>query len=207
MYFFYFLFLTWCVYQLSAHQDLSKSVIIDEKKLIKGEQQLNISQDVNLDEQPMKKVISYMMKASSDRVINHFERMTLETKLIFLKSLNIRQYEWFLFGVSEEQWKDMWQRLPEEQKKVIPSTLEVQLKMICACWRACSSGDILWNPGKKKEAYVKDIPFFRNKALRALKNFKTDDLNDFNMDVKQEVFYKWLDNYFQMKKLELLHAL
>lgn len=199
----------YCLLIFTVHADAStgKPITIDEKKVFKGEQQMHISQDVNLDEVAMKKIIGHMLKISSSRAMISFERMTFETKLIFLKSMNIKQYEMFLFDVSEKQWQDMWQRLPEEQKKVIPPTVEIQLKMICACWRALSSGDLFRTPGEKKEADAKDIPFFRNKALGCLKRFKTDDLNDVNMDIKQEVFYQALHNYFQKKKLELLHAL
>ena len=190
-----------------AEIEVRKPIVIDEKKVIKGEQKMYITQDANLDDMPMKKIISYMMKIPSDKVITSFERMTLETKLMFLKGMNIRQYEFFLFSISDHQWQSMWQRLPEEQKKIIPPTVEIQKKMICACWRALSSGDLFWTPGKNKESEAKDLEYFRDKALACLKKFKTDDPNDVNMDIKQQVFYQALDNYFQKKKLELLHAL
>lgn len=207
VYQFCYLFLLLYMHLMHSQTDVCSPIVIDEKKIIKGEQHLHVVQDINLENVPMKKVISYMMKTPSDKAIASFEHMTLETKLMFLKNMNIRQYEWFLFEVSEQQWRSMWQRLPEDQKKVIPPTVQVQLKMICAVWRACSSGDLFWNPGKNKEADAKDIAFFRDKALRSLRHFKTDDPNDVNMDIKQEVFYQALHNYFQKKKLELLHAL
>lgn len=172
-----------------------------------GQQKMHITDHtVDLDSLLMKKMVSYIMWAPSNKVEQAFEAMTLQRKLMFLKRMNIHQYGWFLFAFSEEQWHAMWQRLPCKQQQVIPPTRCEQLCMIRDCWLACSGGDVIWHAGGTRDPLARDLPFYRNRALERLHSFKTDDLDKRNMEYRQAVFYQWLHNYFDTRRLKLLKA-
>lgn len=187
--------------------ELQKKNNMTDKLAAQGEQKMRITdRAVDIDQLSMKKVVSYMMWAPPDKVAQAFEAMTLQTKLMFLKRMNIHQYGWFLFAFSDEQWSRMWQKLPTEQQRIIPATRLEQLQMLRDCWRACSGGDVMWYAGGARDPFARDLSLYRDKAMRRLESFKTDNLDKRNMEYRRAIFYQWLHNYFQANKLQLLRS-
>lgn len=179
-----------------------------KKQLIQGEQKMHLTDKFDVNEASLKKIISYMMWAPTDKVADTFIRMSLETKLLFLKRMNIHQYGWFLFAFSEEQWRHMWQQLPPEQQTIIPATKLEQLKKIRNSWQACSGGDIIFFAGGPRDPQARDLSLYRNRALSRIENFKTEYVNEFHDVYKKKViFYRWLNGHFQAQKLKMLKAL
>jgi len=182
--------------------------LTEQKKLAQGEQKMKVTDDaLDLNTIPMKKAIRYMMWAPSKVVVQKFEQMSLGSKCMLLKRMNIQQYGWFLLAFSEEQWSQMWQRLSEKEQRALPSTRLEQLKMVRDCWLACSGGDLLWYVEGSRDDLARDLPFYRNRALERLEMFKTNFLKRRDMKHKQAMFYQMLHNCFQVKKLQMLRLI
>lgn len=183
------------------------SLGVRDVKVINTQQKINITDTHNLNDAPMKKIIKYMMWAPSDQVIDNFAKLSLPTKLALLEEMNIKQYGWFLLAFSDDQWYQMWQKLPKEEQDVIPATKLIQLKMIRNTWAACSGGDIFWYAGGKLDPLAKDLVLWRDKALKRMPHFKTETLNQIEIKQRRRIFLQWVNQLFKAKKMRLLKQL
>ncbi len=112
-----------------------------------------------------KQLVEYMMWSSSEKVQKVFAHMPLQAKRVFLKQMNIKEYDWFLLAFTEKQWEQMWQRLPKDQQKIIPCTKLEQLKIMRDTWLE-SVGIDAWF--RKKDSEVRDVIMWRTRAVSVL---------------------------------------
>lgn len=185
------------------HPNIEK-LIKKQNHQLKGQQEIRITENTDLSACSVPELIQYMMWISADQVRSTFVDMPLQAKRVFLKQMNIKQYGWFLFAFSGEQWHHMWKKLPKNQQKTIPPTKLEQLKMIRDVWLACSSGTISYYACAKGNEHAKDLPLWRDRALKTIEHLKVHHPNRVELEERERIFYKWLDNQFQAKKLKLL---
>jgi hypothetical protein len=187
----------------SSQKDLSKQI-----PAMQAEQKTTIHNDVNVNELPITKIIEHLVEGPSDRVLDIFSQLSLQTKKMVLKQMSIEQYEWFLFAFSEEQWSQMRQRLSKVEKEFLPATKVAQLVAIRDTWAACASGDILRHAAGKCSDRVVDLPVWRNLALKRASGLKLETLKTpVHIGTRKARFRQWLQNQFIAKKLRLLKEL
>ncbi len=182
-----------------------EKIIKKELYQVKGRQETRVSQETDLSSCSTQELVQFMMWASDDRVRNSFANMPLQAKLVLLKEMNIQQYGFFLHAFSDDQWRRMWQKLPQQEQRIIPQTKLEQLKMIRDVWCACSSGDIGHYASAKGDEKARDLSLWRDKALKTIgQYFNVQRPYAVGVEKKEKIFYQWLDNTFKTKKMELL---
>lgn len=161
-----------------------------------------------------RKLLEFMMWSSEDTVRKTFTQMSLRAKANFLKSMTIKEYDWFLLAFTEIQWQQMWQQLSKEQKAIIPATKKEQLKMMRDSWYELGAVTS-WFSHKDPEG--NDLFEWRMRAMgRCARDYLVKKLFPFNVVMlpfknsleeglaKQT---KLIDNIFHMKVLCLLKEL
>lgn len=203
---------------MSLVQADQKHIIINEKSpqkemskqmpAMQAEQRTTITNDVDVKDLPMEKVIEHLVNGPSDKVLDIFAQLSLQTKRMVLKKMSIEQYEWFLFAFSEEQWGQMRQRLSEAERKALPATKVAQLIAIRDAWADCASGDPSRHAQGDRHNRAADMLWWRNVALENASSMLRESIRTpVHINIKKARFEQWLQNQFMAKKLRLLKEL
>ncbi len=191
-----------------------KHLIMNAKPLQKQipvmqvEQRATITNDTNYNELPIKKIIEHLVDGPSEKVLNIFVQLSLQTKRMVLKEMTIEQYEWFLFAFSEEQWGQMRQKLSEVERRALPVTKVAQLIAIRDAWADCASGDPTRHTQGKRHDKAADMLWWRNVALENVSAMLLESIRaPVHINIRKARFEQWLHNQFMAKKLRLLKEL
>lgn len=175
---------------------------------MQAEQKTTITNDINVNDLPIKKIIEHLVEGPSDKVLDIFARLSLQTKKMVLKQMSIEQYEWFLFAFSEEQWNQMRQRLSDAERKALPANKVAQLIAIRDAWADCASGDPSRHAQGKRHDRAADMLWWRSVALENASSMLRESIRmPVHINIKKARFEQWLENRFMAKKLRLLKEL
>lgn len=193
---------------ISINEKNSQKELPKQMPAMQAEQKTTITNDINFNDLPVKKVIEHLIDGPSDKVLTIFAQLSLQTKKIVLKEMTIEQYEWFLFAFSEEQWGQMRQKLPEVERRALPVTKVAQLIAIRDAWADCASGDpTRHNQGKRHDGAA-DMLWWRNVALENASSMLRESVRmPVHINIKKARFEQWLQSQFMAKKLRLLKEL
>lgn len=190
------------------HEAINEKYMKKQMPAMQAEQRMNITNDVKFNDLPVKKIIEYLVDGPSDKVLDIFVQLSLQTKRMVLKEMTIEQYEWFLFAFSEEQWGQMRQKLSDVERRALPVTKVAQLIAIRDAWADCASGDPTRNVRGKRYDGAADMLWWRNMALENVSSMLLESIRSpVHINVRKARFEQWLQNQFMAKKLRLLKEL
>lgn len=185
----------YCVVQASQQPQ----VVINNHD-VNVQQKMNVNNETNLNDLPTQKIIEHMMSDPKNKVIRNFAQLPGRTKLSVLKEMDIWQYHRFLCAFTDDQWFDMWQKLPKEEQNWIPSTRFAHLKEIRDSWCNWDNGFTRYTKNRP-ENVAREISLCCNKAIKNIEQNRI--YNGISYEEQRNFYFKKLGQRFNIKKLRM----
>ncbi len=154
-----------CIQSAENQNPIIQNLFMAKGKELRGQQEMSSFLKDDPTKYVGKKLIEYMMWCPKEKLQEVFAHMPLQAKRVFLKQMNIKEYDWFLLAFTEGQWGNMWQRLSKDQQKIIPRTKLEQLKIMRDSWLESVGINACF---RKKDPEGRDIMEWRAWAVSAL---------------------------------------